>query len=102
MLRTVVAGLLALGLIGCEVSKKDAKDAMKKAGETGTKMLDDAKAKVAALKDEFKKKFEGPLADLGKKLADLKDRAAKATGEEKAKLDDKVRNADTLMSQAKD
>lgn len=102
MLRTLIVGLLAVGLVGCEAAKKDTKDALKKVGETGAKVVEDAKAKLASLKDEFKKKFEGPLADLGKKLTELKDKAAKATGDEKTKLDEKLKGAEGLMTQAKD
>ncbi|MFO0808205.1 MAG: hypothetical protein U0746_06245 [Gemmataceae bacterium] len=109
MLRILSVGLLVGGLLGCEAAKKEAKKVGETSGkmvdsvkETGGKVVEATKEKIAEMKEAFKKKFEGPLADFGKKFDELKVKASKATGDEKAKLEEKVKSVEPLMTQAKE
>lgn len=110
MMRKIFGSLVvaSIALVGCEAAKKETKEIAKKAGDVAAK-AGEAASKAAAVvsdklkdaKDAFKKKFEGPIGDYTKKFDDLKAKASSATGDEKAKLDEKVKAVTDYMGQLK-
>jgi hypothetical protein len=83
-----VAGLLGL-TVGCGSSSSKSKDGTGRA-DAGSK-----ETPTLAARDEAVAAYKTRLDDVDKKIADLKDRAGKATGDEKTKLEGKLKDATT-------
>ena len=76
--------------------KANSADVRKEAGET----VDAATAKARQERDEFVVKAKKELAELNKKMSELKNKAKKLSGEGKAKLDRQIQDLEPELKAA--